>query len=204
MKRRPHTHPDECLLTLPFSYGEAGRSDYFNLMGLRLECAMGDCAIVALAYAAPIPYQTAYDSLELDTAMGRLWRCKRYDETLWDYIARRIRECLTDTFRPSRAHHRNPLYGTHIDGYGHLLKRDAGYRLVFGQPGLEPEYCLCSNDADYVVDGKVEGKDHHVAAIVDGNVLGTTDITCDNFRVFRVWRRDSQGTDRRGFWFTRG
>ena len=100
-------------------------------------------------------------------------------------------------FRPGRARHRDPLYGTHIDVYGHLLERHAGYLfdgtyLLISEDGIT---LTQSRDVAFLASGKFWVNNHaHVV-----KTLGLVELTRAKLDPMRRLAKGTRGSPRAMF-----
>ena len=181
-----HKHPDKCLQTLLFRWGDAGRKAYFG--SEPMPDNSGDCTVIAISYATQMSYA---DSVSLlCSVMNRMetWKLRLSEETWMKSKIRMCRRWIDENLKHGLPHHRNPVCGVHTDTYDRVLTRH-GYR--GGPLANAAAYfsCICDAGWDFVVDGQVTDRGFHVATIVQGVVKGDVDITHGNFQVTSLWLR---------------
>ena len=196
-----HKHPDECLPFLDFEYNDGGREDYFRkLLKTGVPKGIGDCAVVAVSLATLVnpdyksPALSYHDALDALTEFNhglKPWKRRRFRETKKKYIWRRFKEILVEQTCGGIPKHQNPIYGTDTNTYSAYLTRMCGYTLVFGEPCMTEQFCLCAAKGTLVLDGRIKGRGEHSTAIikqkiVDGINIGGDDI---DFHVIHVWER---------------
>ena len=181
-----HRHPGECLPTLDFCRGDAGRGLFFA--NSAIPAGAGDCAAIAVAYATHMTYSQAMEALCTEVSRLETWKIQLPQESCLKYLFRRIRHWLAEVFKRELPAHRNPLFGVHTNAYATLLEKQF-YRGGPVEPALKKFTCICNPDYDFVIDGRVAGRGSHVATIVQCVVRGDVDITQDNFEISNLWLR---------------
>ena len=181
-----HKHPDECLQTLPFCQGDAGRKAYLGSEPMPDNA--GDCPVIAVSYATQMSYADAVSSLSSVINQMEIWKLRLPEETWMKSKIRMFRRWIDENLNPGLPHHRNPVCGVHTDAYDRVLTRH-GYR--GGPLANAAAYfpCICDACWDFVVEGQVTDRGFHVATIVQGVVQGDVDITRGNFHVTSFWLR---------------
>ena len=190
MPKAIHDHPDQCLPTLAFQRCTAGWQGYFETLEAEFPKDAGDCAVIAVASAARVAYSTAHSDLTFFVSRLESWKVRLPRETTLDYLKRRLKQCIEETFNQSRPKHRNPIHGTNTNAYSNALGSIYGFELVFGEPCSRAQYCLCSAGGNLVVDGRSIYGGEHVAPIINGVVGGDFDITDGTFHVIHAWRKE--------------
>ena len=143
MTRPVHRHPDECLPYLDFQCHDGGRNDYFDkFLNIEVPKDIQDCSVIAISLASgfnpevkspALSYNGALLALEDANRRLKPWKCRRCDESRWEFLKRRRKEIMSSLQRSGTPEHMNPIYGTDTNVYSYYLESKCNYNLVFGR-----------------------------------------------------------------------
>ena len=154
-----HTNPRQCLAKLSQQLTDGGRTEFleqeWKSTGTLPEIPTGDCAVVALVYAAfDSPTGRSYGEAKYRLSVSiqpRMYNKRKMGEKLPDFLHRRVRQWV-------RAPKLNPIHGTPTHATSHVITTLFHYELIF--PNEEKRwYCICDMESAYVLDVLIPG-DH--------------------------------------------
>ena len=192
-----HIHPNECLPQLTFGFDDAGGYAFVTTRGHILDLSevdpsLGYCAVVAVAHATLGDFGLARDQLNFLARQMKAWKHRKTGEgeTRLQFGRRLLCQWLADQnlLKSGPPRHKDMLYGTPSAVYGAALEDLFDFQLVFGEPGCPETLCICTLDGVVVLDGVfLDSRGGHVASVVNGIVLGTSDVVSRGFSVIHVW-----------------
>ena len=171
-----------------FQYSDGGRRRYLEESPWT-EHPTGDCAVVATVHAldrepTADSYRRAISELRDFNCRLAPWTKMKRGETFREFVVRRLRECLPW----NRSRHKNPIHGTLTPTYAELL-RTYFFGHIYELGRHVPPLCICNSNGAYVLEGYLD-EDAHVAAVWNGVIRGTCNISELPFRITNVWQMD--------------
>ena len=186
-----HTNPRQCLANLTQQQTDGGRAEFrqqeWLSAGTPPETPTGDCAVVALVYAAFRPptgqsYREARYNL-LTSIRPRMYKKRTQGERQLDFLYRRLRQWL-------RAPRRDPIHGTSTDATGSWITTFLHYEPIYNRENRWQ--CICDMTCTYVLDVQIPGG--HTMTVYQKVAYTTSLFDPNETEVGNVYRLNAKRT----------